>query len=106
MGAWLLSIFGQLQLEFNAIPQEGMRKLEAYIVPKIRYPKFSEIQKDKADKLMALFETEDCLNFQDIQQREIDRFWAEIISPNDHLAVVEEAFELFQELIDQRNGLG
>ncbi|WP_288412168.1 BpuSI family type II restriction endonuclease [uncultured Acinetobacter sp.] len=106
MGAWLLSIFGQLQLEFNAIPQEGMRKLEAYIVPKIRYPKFSEIQKDKADNLMALFETEDCLNFQDIQQREIDRLWAEIISPNDHFAVLEEAFELFQELIDHRNGLG
>ncbi|WP_227512921.1 N-6 DNA methylase, partial [Acinetobacter venetianus] len=106
MGAWLLSIFGQLQLEFNAIPQEGMRKLEANIVQKIRYPKFDGIQKDKADKLMALFETEDCLIFKDIQEREIDRLWAEIISPSDHLTVLEEAFELFQELIDQRNGLG
>ncbi|MCU4588704.1 BpuSI family type II restriction endonuclease [Acinetobacter ursingii] len=106
MGAWLLSIFGQLQLELNGVSQEGMRKLEANIVQKIRYPKFDEIQKDKADKLMGLFKTEDCLNFKDIQEREIDRLWAKIISPNDHLAVLENAFELFQELIDQRNGLG
>ncbi|ENW08242.1 BpuSI family type II restriction endonuclease [Acinetobacter beijerinckii] len=106
MGAWLLSIFGQLQLEMYGVSQEGMRKLEANIVKKIRYPDFDKIQRDKADKLITLFDTEDCINFKNIRERKIDHIWAEILSPNDHLTVLNEAFELFQELVDQRIGLG
>ncbi|QHH93033.1 N-6 DNA methylase [Acinetobacter gyllenbergii] len=106
MGAWLLSIFGQLQLEMYGVSQEGMRKLEANIVQKIRYPDFDKIQKDKADKLITLFTAEGCINFKDIKEREIDHLWAEILSLDDHLTVLNEAFELFQELVDQRIGLG
>lgn len=106
MGSWFLSVFGQLQLELYGVSQEGMRKLEKGIIEKIKYPNFNKINKDKAECLRGLFYTEQCVNFLDIKEREIDRLWAEILFPENSIKLLDEAFEIFQELVDNRLGLG
>ncbi|MFV5591730.1 BpuSI family type II restriction endonuclease [Acinetobacter variabilis] len=106
MGSWFLSVFGQLQLELYGVSQEGMRKLEKGIIEKIKYPNFSKISKDKADQLRCLFYTEQCINFSKIEEREIDRVWAEVLFPKNDIKLLEEAFDVFQELVDNRLGLG
>lgn len=106
VGAWFLSIFGQLQLEFHGVSQEGMRKLEVNTVARVRYPDLTKIKRNQANKLIQLFLEEESIFFKDIKIREIDRVWAEIVFPEEPDVLLSEAFDIFQELVDYRIGLG
>ncbi len=106
MGSWLLSVFGQLQLELYGISQEGMRKLEVNTLNKIKFPNFELIENRKAKELITLFYSEDSIDFRNIQQRQLDRAWSEVLSPDEPIALTNEVFDIFQELVDNRIGLG
>lgn len=104
--SWLLSVFGQLQFERYSISQEGMRKMEIGSIKKIKFPVFSDIPKHIKDELINILPSEIALQFKKVLQRRTDILWANVLnhsSPNDCL---NEAFEIFGNLVDERVGLG
>lgn len=106
LASWLLSIFGQLQLEFSGVGQEGMRKLEINSINRILVPDFKSIDPTISGKLRALVKTEQPLLFNKIQQRATDSLWAQVVNPFDPVECLNQAFDLFQELIDELKGFG
>ena len=54
--AFLLSSFGQLQLEMVANNQEGMRKLEVYQIKKVKIPDTSTINSDILNRVNCAFD--------------------------------------------------
>lgn len=98
LGSWLLSLFGQLQLEYLGIDQEGMRKLEKKQIEECLIP--SSINLDEAEYLTLenLFLSSEPLNFRQIKIREIDVFWAKKIYPHSeqlNLNQLEETMQIF-----------
>jgi predicted RNA methylase len=106
MGSWLLSIFGQLQLEFYSAPEEGMRKLEIEGVKKVCYPDFSSISINIKNKLLANFNNESSIDFLNVSIRPIDIIWASVVDPLNPSGCINSALNLLQELIDERKGFG
>lgn len=106
MASWLLSVFGQIQFERNAVPQEGLRKLEMGGVGKIRFPDFSKIPDALATILKSTVALEPAIEFSNIQQRPSDLIWARILNPTDPTSTVNTAFELLKCLVDERVGFG
>ncbi len=104
--SWMLSIFGQLQLEYYSTPQEGMRKLEMNSINKLCYPDFSCINSSVKQKLLALFEDTPAKEFSNLLLTESDYIWSEIIYPADPDTCVGNALDIFSELIDERRGFG
>ncbi len=104
--SWMLSVFGQIQLEILGTSQEGMRKLEMSSIKGLLYPDFSSISAGIESVLRSNLMTEPALSFSQIEQRPSDKLWAEVIAPNDVEACLNQAFELFQQLVDQRRGFG
>lgn len=104
LASWLLSVFGQLQLELNSTPQEGMRKLELGGVKKVVYPDFSTIPAAIEAQLIASLATEPAIDFANIAPRPSDYKWAEVVNPTDPTDCLNNAFLRYQDLVDERRG--
>lgn len=106
MASWFLSVFGQLQLELYGTSQEGMRKLEVSSIKNVLSPNIDSIELGLSSKLRRLVKSEPAILFNKIQHRETDVIWAEIVDPTSPAECLAQAFELFQELVDDRKGFG
>ncbi|HFI1906128.1 TPA: BpuSI family type II restriction endonuclease [Enterobacter roggenkampii] len=104
--SWMLSIFGQLQLEYYSTPQEGMRKLEMGSISKLKYPNFSNIESQIKNRLLKLFDDMPAKEFLNPKLNESDYLWAKIIHPSNPDECLEIALDIFSELIDERRGFG
>ncbi|HBM8321142.1 TPA: hypothetical protein L0X91_004606, partial [Enterobacter cloacae] len=104
--SWMLSIFGQLQLEYYSTPQEGMRKLEMGSISKLKYPNFINIESQIKNRLLELFDDMPAKEFLNPKLNESDYLWAKIIHPSDPDECLEIALDIFSELIDERRGFG
>lgn len=102
LASWMLSIFGQLQIEFLANPQEGMRKLEIGTLNNFLIPNFDMLNRPKHITLMNLFENEKPLDFIAPVERDTDILWAQILQPLNYRSLLDEAFSLFNQLIEER----
>ena len=102
MASWMLSIFGQLQIEFLANPQEGMRKLEIGTLNNFLIPSFDMPDKSKYIELINLFKSEAPLDFSAPSERDTDVLWAKILQPLNHQHLLEQAFSLFNQLVEER----
>jgi len=106
MASWLLSVFGQLQFELYATDQEGMRKLELSAIKQLCFPDFKAIDPTIASELQKWVKNEPALSFDNIQQRNTDRLWAEIVCPSNSNECLAYAFNLFESMVDERRGFG
>ena len=100
--SWLLSVFGQLQLELWGTSQEGMRKLEIIPVKRVKVPDFSLIHAQRTTRLIELARIEDPLMLNAIVPRESDVLWANIVSEDNSENVLLEATRLLANLYDER----
>ncbi len=76
IGSWFFSIFGQLELEFESIDQEGMRKLEVEEIKRCKIP--IELEFSDGDFLSlenALFECS-ARDFLNLNVNKVDQIWA------------------------------
>lgn len=104
--SWMLSVFGQIQLELVSAGQEGMRKLEIEAIKHVRFPDFSVIPKNIETALLANLPNEPAHSFDAIRQRPSDQLWAEVVAPSSPTLCLAQALILFQELVDERKGFG
>jgi len=106
LASWILSVFGQIQLEILGTSQEGMRKLEISSIKGILYPDFSTIPASIETALRSNLMPESSLSFSQIQQRTSDQLWAEVIAPADSTVCLVQAFDIFQQLVEERQNFG
>jgi hypothetical protein len=106
LASWILSVFGQLQLENACANQEGMRKLEVGTVRELRYPDFSALPEETAALLAERVLAEEPLSFEDPALRPLDYLWAEALDPDNGPRLAAEAMELARGLIMERRGMG
>lgn len=104
--SWMLSVFGQIQLELVGTDQEGMRKLEMNAIKGVRFPDFSAIPINIEKALLSNLPTEPAHTFGAILQRPSDQLWAQVVAPASSALCLAQAFTLFEELVDERRVLG
>tara|TARA_R110001592_G_scaffold193454_1_gene440629 strand:- start:1819 stop:4452 length:2634 start_codon:yes stop_codon:yes gene_type:complete len=102
LASWLLSVFGQLQIELLATPQEGMRKLEVGTLSNFLVPDFSTINNTDATKLSSIFNSEVRLEFKTPVKRTTDEIWARVLNPSSPGTILDEAFIIFNQLVEER----
>lgn len=69
--AFLISSFGQIQFETLANNQEGSRKMEGFMVKKLKVPNLNEISEDEFDSVVKEFEE---LNSNDVNVSGLESF--------------------------------
>lgn len=106
LASWLLSVFGQIQLEYFSTPQEGMRKLEMNGIKRILYPDFSKISLKVKIELANNLINESAIDFSNVKLRYIDKLWSKILNPDDPSSCQDKAINLLQGMIDERKGFG
>ncbi|MCQ9206439.1 MAG: BpuSI family type II restriction endonuclease [Omnitrophica bacterium] len=106
LASWVLSVFGQMQLNILGTSQEGMRKLEISSIKGLLYPDFSVISAAIAATLLSTLMTEPALSFNQIQQRSSDQLWAEVVDPADSTTCLVQAFEIFQQQVEELQNFG
>jgi N-6 DNA Methylase len=102
VSSWLLSIFGQVQLEFLGIDQEGMRKVEKNQIGKCLIPKGVHFDAKELKALHIEMEIAKPLIFRKINLRDLDTMWAKKIAPNSWTEVLAKTHGVLQNLCDQR----
>ncbi|WP_285013946.1 BpuSI family type II restriction endonuclease [Lactococcus garvieae] len=95
--SWLMSIFGQIQIEMLAKPQEGMRKIEINEVGLTKFPK--NIANLTTRVMNDVGYTRSFADYSVL--RKVDEFWkAELnVSDSDYMGLIN----LMSKLIDLRN---
>ncbi len=102
LASWLLTIFGQLQLEHSGIDQEGMRKLEKFQIENCLIPQEIKFTNDEMEELERVLMESDPLIFKDIAPREIDEVWARKLSPKKWMDLVASTESTLQVMCNQR----
>ena len=102
LASWLLTIFGQLQLEHSGIDQEGMRKLEKSQIENCLIPLEIEFTKQELEELEKTLLDTDPLEFRAIARREIDVFWARKLSPENWMELLVFTETTLQDMCNQR----
>lgn len=105
VAAWLVSVFGQIQLEVFSVDQEGMRKSEMRDFAGISVPDFAELAFSPADyeRCRLAFECSPAFDFyDDIEPREVDRIWIDLV-PQLETDDLQTAFELLKDLVAARH---
>jgi hypothetical protein len=102
LASWLSSVFGQLQLEYYGVPQEGMRKIEKKAIEQVVAPDFSNIAPVQARRLRRAYYSSSPVDSRAIQTREIDVMWAEVIAGADRQEILSKATQALQELVAYR----
>ena len=102
--SWLLSVFGQLQMELNGIDQEGMRKLESRQIGNILIPDFSIFSNEDKQALISAYIDDDPLDFTNIIIRDLDELWETYLNKYFGLEIkVSDVLYLFQDILDDRS---
>ena len=89
--AFLNSTFGQIQFEIHANNQEGMRKIEGFMIEKLKVPDLNEIQASEIDAVIKEFKNLDSREIgflgteKDNPRRNLDIIVGEIIYARDNL---------------------
>lgn len=102
LASWLLSIFGQLQLEHSGIDQEGMRKLEKFQIENCLIPQEIKFTNDEMGELDKVLMETDPLLFKAIAPREIDEVWARKLSPEKWMDLIASTVRTLQVMCSQR----
>lgn len=106
IASFLLSIFGQVQLELYGVMQEGARKLEIGNVSRVKLPDLTLLASTTKEKLIKLyFECPD-RDFYNLSLNQLDEEWGKVIVPKEYNQVIEKVFNNFQSLVDERRALG
>jgi len=100
--SWLLTIFGQLQLEHSGIDQEGMRKLEKFQIESCLVPQDINFTDHELEELEKVLLETDPLQFKAIAPREIDEFWARKLSPENWKDLIASTEDTLQVMCNQR----
>jgi hypothetical protein len=104
IASWLFSVFGQIQMEYSSIAQEGLRKLEKAQVGNLVVPDFSKISSEDKKLLIDTFIDDEPLNFSLLAQRPIDEAWTRILSKYFGIEIsLKEFFNLLGDLVDERS---
>lgn len=83
LASWLFSIFGQCQLEYNSVSQEGMRKLEIKNLNNFFIPILSKIKNKDIQEISKPIYYKTPIDYSMPIIRDIDKVWAEICFGND-----------------------
>jgi hypothetical protein len=102
LASWLLTLFGQLQLEHSGIDQEGMRKLEKFQIENCLIPQEINFTNHELVELEKVLLETDPLLFRAITPREIDEIWAKKLSPDNWIDLMASAESTLQVLCNQR----
>lgn len=102
LASWLLTIFGQLQLEHSGIDQEGMRKLEKFQIENCLIPQEIKFTNDEMGELEKVLMETDPLLFKAIAPREIDEVWARKLSPEKWMDLIASTESTLQVMCNQR----
>ena len=102
LASWLLTIFGQLQLEHSGIDQEGMRKLEKFQIENCLIPQEIKFTNDEIEELEKVLMETDPLIFKAITPREIDEVWARKLSPEKWMDLIASTESTLQVMCNQR----
>jgi len=76
IGSWFISIFGQIELEFEGIDQEGMRKLEVDELKRCQIPKNLEFSDEEFMLLEAAFLRCVPRDFMGFEIEAVDQIWS------------------------------
>jgi methylase of polypeptide subunit release factors len=104
MSAWLLSVFGQLQLEYFGVDQEGMRKVEVSHVSSVCAPSFASIEDLDEQVLGRLVAETDAINRMSPQIRPLDILMSELVFGRESSDYLKEAFDILQRQLEGRDG--
>ncbi len=102
LASWLLSIFGQLQLEHFGIDQEGMRKLEKMQIENCCFPTGINFTNYESEELEKTFLQTEPLQFKEIVPRELDQLWAKKLSPTKWKELLLVTNKTLQSMCNQR----
>ena len=102
LASWLLTIFGQLQLEYSGIDQEGMRKLEKFQIENCLIPQDIDFTDREISELEKVLSETDPLLFRSITSREIDKIWARKLSPSNWMDLMASIESALQVMCNQR----
>jgi hypothetical protein len=102
LASWLLTIFGQLQLEHTGIDQEGMRKLEKFQIENCWIPQEIKFTNGEIAELEKVLMETDPLVFKAIARREIDAVWARKLSPEKWIDLMASTESTLQVMCNQR----
>lgn len=100
--SWLLTIFGQLQLEHSGIDQEGMRKLEKFQIENCLIPQEIKFTNEELSELEKVLMETDPLIFKAITPRKIDEVWARKLSPEKWMDLISSTESTLQVMCNQR----
>ncbi len=102
LASWLLTIFGQVQLEHSGIDQEGMRKLEKFQIENCLIPKGINFTKLELEELEKVLLESSPLLFKAIVPREIDRIWARKLAPDNYEDLILSTEKTLKVMCNQR----
>lgn len=103
LASWISSVFGQIQMELIATPQEGMRKIEVGSVNDFLVPDFSIIHDIKIQRIIDSYSYDAPLDFKNIQRRDTDEIWSDILFDEFKDKFLDDAFCLMERLVYDRN---
>jgi hypothetical protein len=102
LSSWMLSVFGQLQLEHSGINQEGMRKLEKQQIDNCFVPSSKIFSLDEIANLECILLASEPLKFKKIGFRELDLFWAKKLSPVNWKSLLDSVLDTLQQMCNER----
>ena len=102
LGSWLLSLFGQIQLEYSGIDQEGMRKLEKNQIGECLIPFGIQFSEEESRRLEEAFLKAKSVTFRAISTRELDEIWAKKLSPNNWENLLSKVSVSLRQLCNER----
>lgn len=102
VASWIKSIFGQLQMEFFATSQEGMRKIEKNGISQIHLPDLSLLNNGISKILVKQYFKEKFHDLSNIKAHRSDYLWACAIWGTQARKKVEETVVMLQEAYDIR----
>lgn len=106
LGSWLLSVFGQLMLEYFSKPERGLRKLESEGVRRVVLPNLSKIPAVVQRQLSELFDIEEAIRFGPEERRtprDVDRVWAQVLFEDRAQQLLAAAYDGLEELLRDRH---
>jgi hypothetical protein len=106
VASWLLSIFGQIQLDFLSNSQEGQRKIEQGDLAQVHVPKLDQIPKAVSEPLINQFSLVEAIDFSAPKLRELDILWSKYLFGRDWESIANSALDAFAELSAERTVFG
>lgn len=103
LASWMTTIFYQLICEISSKDNEGMRKMEGADIGKTFVPDFSKIEDGFYAKVLEQVKNITFLDLRNVEIRQIDKIWAEVLFDKNAKSVLEEAARLLCFVVARRN---